>query len=163
MIPTLKHTFTTKHFSHNKNYEWNIPNIHECYRSQRGTAVTIARAVVLNHLLQVLKWPSHTTRVLCALCRSIHPICTWLVLCCPQGRVQWRGVGGGGRCQESGMLRTGCGAASRKEGCAGHRFPKKSGTVNYSQKTWTGDRSMWLLKTWILFSQVFQCLRNVFV
>lgn len=101
MIPTLKHTFTTKHFSHNKNYEWNIPNIHKCYRSQRGTAVTIARAVVLNHLLQVLKWPGHTTWVLCALCRSIHPICTWLVLCCPQGRVQWRGggVGGGARSQ----------------------------------------------------------------
>lgn len=28
MIPTLKDTFTTKLFSRNEKYEWNIPNIH---------------------------------------------------------------------------------------------------------------------------------------
>lgn len=58
----LWNTFTTKHFPHD-NYEWNIPNVHECHGSQCETSMTIARTVVLNHLFWVFKWAGHTTQV----------------------------------------------------------------------------------------------------
>lgn len=59
----LWNTFTTKHFPHDNNYEWNIPNIHECYGSQCDTSMTITTTVVLNHLFWVCEWAGHTIQV----------------------------------------------------------------------------------------------------
>lgn len=131
----LWNTFTTKHFPHDNNYEWNIPNIHERYGSQCDTSMTITRTVVLNHLFWVFKWAGHTIQVHYAPVplEILGSELSLLQVECVMG------VEGGRReewCQESGVLRTSlemeCGTVSRKEGeqGGGHQFPRKSVTTN---------------------------------
>lgn len=150
----LWNTFTTKHVPRDKNYEWNIPNVHECYGSQCETSMTVAETMVWKFSSEQA---GHTTQ-------SAMPLCPWesLVLSHPSCR---RGSGSG-RCPESGVLRTSlvmeCGTVDRKEGWAGG-WASISYEVRNRQlelKDIGREQEYLVTDTRILFSQTCQCLKE---